>query len=162
MAKVYGMEYYEACVPSFGSDGHPDLLAWDDAMDSNESDKEIWATFHDDEAAEAGQQQYNILNASATKTQTTSERYVSQTGDSGGCGQGRRSAPSNAHLCSGPLFRRTTMTNSKARRAWERAANQIENRPGGRHAEHHNSQGCKLHARRTGLSFKTLQFTLAG
>lgn len=52
MAKVYGMEYYEACVPSFGSDGHPDLLAWDDAMDSNESDKEIWATFHDDEAAD--------------------------------------------------------------------------------------------------------------
>lgn len=51
MTKIFGMEYSVACVPSFDSGGRPDLLAWDDAMDSHENEKEIWAEFHDEEAA---------------------------------------------------------------------------------------------------------------
>lgn len=52
MTKVFGMEYSVAVAPSFDSSGRPDLLAWDDAMDSHENDVDIWATFHDSEAAD--------------------------------------------------------------------------------------------------------------
>jgi len=52
MSKLFGMEYSVAVVPPFDSSGRPDLLAWDDAMDSHENDVDIWATFHDDEAAD--------------------------------------------------------------------------------------------------------------
>lgn len=52
MTKLFGMEYSVAVVPTFDRSGRPDLLGWDDAMDSHENDVDIWATFHDDEAAD--------------------------------------------------------------------------------------------------------------
>jgi len=52
MTKLFGMEYSVAVVPTFDRSGRPDLLGWDEAMDNHENDVDIWATFHDAEAAD--------------------------------------------------------------------------------------------------------------
>ena len=48
-----GLRWENEIVPEFDSHGRPDLLGWDEAMANDVPDFEKWATFHDEEAADA-------------------------------------------------------------------------------------------------------------
>jgi len=43
--------YSDAVVPEFDSSGRPDLLGWDDAMESHQPEEEVLAVFHDEDIA---------------------------------------------------------------------------------------------------------------
>ena len=50
---VAGIEYYNAVVPEFNSNGCPDLLGWDEAMHNKlDDERDVWAIFHDKKIAE--------------------------------------------------------------------------------------------------------------
>ena len=48
---VVKISYSNAVVPEFDSSGRPDLLGWDAAMESHDSEEEVLAVFHDDDIA---------------------------------------------------------------------------------------------------------------
>ena len=48
-----GLRWEHEIVPEFDSHGRPDLLGWDEAMHNDVSEFEKWATFYDEEAADA-------------------------------------------------------------------------------------------------------------
>ena len=50
---IVSISYSNAVVPSFDSHGKPDLLGWDDAMDSHQDSEDTLAIFHDPDVLEA-------------------------------------------------------------------------------------------------------------
>ena len=44
--------YSDPPVPEFDSSGRPDLLGWDDAMESHQPEEEVLAVFHEEDIAE--------------------------------------------------------------------------------------------------------------
>jgi hypothetical protein len=50
---IMGVNWENEIVPDFDSYGRPDLLKWDNDMDNDIPEFEKWATFYDEEAADA-------------------------------------------------------------------------------------------------------------
>ena len=50
---IVSISYSNAVVPNFDSRGRPDLLGWDDAMDSHQDKEDTLAIFHDPDVLEA-------------------------------------------------------------------------------------------------------------